>query len=355
MKIAKVIYIAIVIAVFAVPSLFLLCGFKNENRENRPLAAMPSIVEDGELNTEYAGEFNSFLDSNFAFREYLITAYNSISVSLLNDYSGDNAVIGKNGMLFFGETMDDYIGVNSLRDDQIDSIARYLLDLQTDFSKDGISFVFMTAPNKATIYPEYMPSYLKTTDAPRNIDMLNNALEKYSVNYIDIKSILTVAKNDRMLYYYRDSHWDNYGAMLVYNAISKYTCSQAYNVKDYSTANNYVGDLHYFVYPSLSYSEERVIYSVGSPFKSERPINFDQYKFNETASEANEISVMMYHDSFGRSLQPILSASVGRLRMSSVFPYNFGYVSDDKPTIVIIELVERNLDLLYEVAKANGY
>ena len=65
--------------------------------------------------------------------------------------------------------------------------------------------------------------------------------------------------------------------------------------------------------------------------------------------------MLVYHDSFGRSLQPILSQSVGRLCMNSYFPYNLDYIEKTEPDLVLIELVERNLDLLYEHAASLGY
>ena len=115
------------------------------------------------------------------------------------------------------------------------------------------------------------------------------------------------------------------------------------------------GDLHNFVYPSTEYPEERIIYPEFHSYKSKRPINFDRDKDIETTSETNGLTMLVYHDSFGRSLQPIFSQSVGRLAMNSYFPYKLDYIEKYDPDIVLIELVERNLDLLYEHAASLGY
>ena len=81
----------------------------------------------------------------------------------------------------------------------------------------------------------------------------------------------------------------------------------------------------------------------------------DRDKKTETTSDVNGFSMVVCHDSFGKSLQPILSQSVGKLNMNSNFPYNLDYINSNEPDFVLIELVERNLDLLYEHAASLGY
>ncbi len=347
MKIAKMILTAILIAACLIPSALLLFGYQNENTENRILPSAPKLIDDGGVNLDFPAEFGSYFDKNFAMRQYLITAYDYISINLIHDYAGSSVVIGKGDMVYFADTLDDYLGINVLTEEKISTIAAYLLDLQTQYAEQGAEFVFMVAPNKATIYPEYMPDYLYQTDAERNIDMLHEALAEAGVNYIDIKSLLLDAKPQGLNYYYRDSHWNNYGAMLVYNEMAEYMGSAQYDPSTHTIQNDYIGDLNNFIFPGVSYFEPRIIYSIGSSYSTIRtPDSF----VKKTESEANDITVLFYHDSFGRSLQPILSSSVGQLTMSS----NFDFVSDEKPAIVFMEIVERNIDMLYELAVEAG-
>ena len=44
MKKLQTVFICIVLAAFIVPSALMLFGFKNANRENRPLAKLPELV-----------------------------------------------------------------------------------------------------------------------------------------------------------------------------------------------------------------------------------------------------------------------------------------------------------------------
>ncbi|MBO4562298.1 MAG: hypothetical protein J5772_01660, partial [Clostridia bacterium] len=341
MKKIRIIFICLIIAACVLPSALMLCGFKNANRENRPLAQLPKLVKEGKLNTSFASQFDDYLEDNFALREHLVSAFNIADIALLHDFNGTNAVIGKGRQIYYGETLNDYLGVDQLTEEQISSIANYLKDLSEEFGEQGISFAFMTAPNKATVYPEYMPDYLKPTDAARNIDMLRDALAESNVKYIDAKALLLEAKNARTVYYEHDSHWNNYGAMLVYNRIAETFGLESYDPETYDTVYNRTGDLHYFVCPSTDYPEENIIYPEFHAYKSKRPINFDRDKTVETTSDVNDLVMVMYHDSFGRSLQPIISQSVGSLYMNSYFPYKKDYIKDKDPDIVVIELVER--------------
>lgn len=337
------------------PSVLLVCGYKNPNRENRILSPLPKLLTEDGFNTAFASKFDKYFEDHFALRDHLVSAFNSADVALLHDYNGTNAVIGKNDHIFYGDTMDDYLGVNQLNDDQITTIAHYLVDVQNSFAIKGIRFAFIIAPNKATIYPEYMPDYLKPTDSDRNIDLLQAAMKERSITFIDAKKILTDAKQIRPVYYEHDSHWNNYGAMLVHNSATEIFGLEQFDPEVFTVVKDRTGDLHNFVFPASEHLEDRIVYPEFHAYSSKRPINFDRDKTVETTREEDGLTLVLYHDSFGRSLQPIFSQSFGKLYMNSYFPYNFDYTEDKAPDIVIIELVERNLDKLYEHAVSLGY
>lgn len=360
MKKLQIAFLAFVLAACALPAVLLLCGFKNANRENRPLAQMPKLVSEGALNLKFSQGFDKFIDDNFALREYLITACNTASAKVMGDYNGQSAVIGKNGYLYYSESCDDYLGINCLTDDMISSAADYLYALQEELAGQGRSFVFIVAPNKATVYSEYMPDYLKPTDAQRNIKALQQELKNRGVNFIDAAALLESAKQsyDLPLYYMRDSHWNNLGACLVYNALAERIGLERYDESAFTAEADYSGDLVNFVYPAAPHYEQRLVYTFPREYTAvDHQVNFDMFKVNETESQANDVTLLMYHDSFGKSLQPFFSPAVGRLVMlkSNSPIYSAGDAMDYEADAVIIELVERNLDLLYEYAARNGY
>lgn len=355
MKTIRSIFIVVIMLGLMAPSVLMLAGVKNANRENRPLASMPKLFNEKGLNTDFAPGFDEYVDDHFALREHLVNSFNTISASVLKDTNSTEAVIGNDSHILFAKTVNDYLGVDQLNEEQIGVIAAYLSDVAGELEARGIGFVFITAPNKASVYPEAMPGYLKPVDTPRNIDMLNAALKEKDVPFIDAKALLIGAKAIRPVYYKHDSHWNNYGAALVYNSIADAFGLERFDAETFTVKCDRTGDLHNFIYPTSDYYEDRFIYPHFHEYRSSRPINFERDRKVETTSGVNSLKMVVLHDSFGRSLQPFLSQSVGSLYMNSVFPYNIDYVLEIEPDFVVIELVERNLSLLYDHAKTLGY
>ena len=62
------------------------------------------------------------------------------------------------------------------------------------------------------------------------------------------------------------------------------------------------------------------------------------------------MKILFFHDSFYEALKPYMSSNVGRILYSAEFPYNYSHLYKEDFDVVLIELVERNIDLLVEKA-----
>ncbi len=349
---AYICFMASVMLVCVLPIALMLAGVTNTNRENRPLAPKPRLIKDGRLNLGFSNDFDNYLNDNFVLKEHYVTALNSASIALFGEAVSDKAICGRNNMLFYKDTLDDYQRLNQLSDKELEGIALYMRDLEAQLFEKACRMVLIIAPNKATVYPEYMPSRYKRAPVKSNLDRLYEYLDKYGVTAVDAKAVLTAHKSDALLYYYHDSHWNNLGAGLIYNEIADLTelpvFDSAGNGKN--TVRDFTGDLHNFIWPAKSYFENRMIYEFGSEYSADRPIDFERNSVAATSSGVNDLKLVVYHDSFGRSLQPFFSHSAGRVVMSSEFPYNMSYIDEVEPDIVIIEIVERNIDYLLKLS-----
>ncbi len=82
--------------------------------------------------------------------------------------------------------------------------------------KNGIVYFVVIAPNKHSIYPEYLPEDLRPTNNPLRIDQLLAALKERNItNIIDSRSLLKSAKKEQQLYYKTDTHWNSVAGYLV--------------------------------------------------------------------------------------------------------------------------------------------
>ena len=342
-----IVFIAAFLAVCLLPTVALLCGYKAENRENRPLARLTSLWGRDGLNLSFPAEFDAYFEDHFGFREEMVTAFHSLTMALFGDTLNEKVIVGKNDMLFYSETLDDYLGRNLLSDGEIARIAACLRIEQEYCEAQGMSFTFTIAPNKNTIYPENMPARLIPTGEPGNRERLYAALAEAGVPTVDFASLLLSRKGEGQLYHDRDTHWNERGALIAYNAVMERILAGA----EYETYASLVpetvcddaGDLHNFVLPALSGSRPRPDYGITADFSYDAGTRPAQDTTFGTMSDANGASLHLFRDSFGNALLPLLSTNLGRVKYSAEFPYNYTLLDEETPDVVFIELVERNI------------
>lgn len=111
-KINTWIFVAAFFIICLIPSVGMLF-YKAELAANRTLSEMPQIrTETGTLNTQYFNELQTYVSEHFAYRGELVETDSRIKYELFHTPCDDQVVTGKDGWLFFGETLADYAGVS---------------------------------------------------------------------------------------------------------------------------------------------------------------------------------------------------------------------------------------------------
>ena len=89
-----------------------------------------------------------------------MTADSIIKSALFHTSAQPDVTLGKNGWLYYTETLDDYTGADLLTHRQAWCVARSLALAQRYVEEcDGV-FTFTIAPNKISLYPQFAPSRL---------------------------------------------------------------------------------------------------------------------------------------------------------------------------------------------------
>ena len=84
----------------------------------------------------------------------------------------------------------------------------------------GGKYVFVVAPDKHSIYPEYLPEWVVKSAQPSKLDQLLAHLRAHSsVTVLDLRPALLAAKKSGPTYLQTDTHWNKFGAFIGYQQL----------------------------------------------------------------------------------------------------------------------------------------
>ncbi len=353
-KIGSIIFIIVFLSICAAPLIGMMLGYENANVEKRTVTIAPSIYTKDGINSEFIHELDDYFTDNFAFRTNLITANAYITGTVFGESVSEKVIIGKDGWLFFSPTLDDYKRVDLLTDNEIYRLYK-TLEIQREYlERKGVDFIFAIAPNKASIYGECMPIRYMVIEEQSNADNLYNILKEKEFDFVNLHELLV--NQDEQIYHKLDTHWNNKGALLAYNAILDKISRQSGFSFDTHTElmptleTTWSGDLGGMLYPSANLLDEQLIYALEKEYTSARPIKSLEDMTIKTASASGKLNLLMLRDSFANALIPMMSNEFSEAIYSRAVPYDYNEIITDDIDVVILEIVERNLPELLKQA-----
>ena len=344
MKKLQVLYITAFFAACLVPSLGMAVTKQEASSENRRLAEFPELKKENEINTRWLPEAGEYFQEHFAFRNELVTANALLNGKIFGVSTADGVIQGKNGWLYYKDSLNDYLGQDLLSDRSLFNIAHMLSMTQQALEEKGVNFLFTIAPNKNSLYGDNMPYYDKLkVSGQTNRENLENWLKTEKVAYADLYQALM--EEDEVLYHARDSHWNNKGAALaadvLMDALGK--DHDSYEGESYTVRRDYTGDLDTMLYPLASTADDEIYYDKETTYATVEEIqsNFDPRI--TTVNPVKEGSLVMYRDSFGNALLPYMADAYANAYFSRGIPYQLMDVETHSADTVIIERAERFL------------
>lgn len=320
---------------------------KDETSENRRLASFPPLVRDGRPNPSWPAAFEAWLDDHIGLRAHYAEAY-AKALYRLGASADEQVIIGKDGWLYYAPTLPDYTGVGAPDEGERRQIRRMLEDVGRRLEAEGTRFAVLVAPNKNSIYPEYMPgAYPRAARSPYLPE------ERCGVPRIAVEEALR-GRAEEGLYYKTDTHWNEKGARIAaalcieqINAL----CGSEAPVPDplaaCMAAGEHTGDLAKMLFPIHTPTEPRAAYADDE----ERYQAVGRYKSNEditirTAGGAENLHVLVLRDSFCDALIPYLSNAFDKVCYSRAWPPVID--ASENYDIVVLEIAERRLMELAE-------
>jgi hypothetical protein len=352
----------LVILCFPLVDGFFSIAPKSRLVEKRKLARKPDFRFDAI--SLYPRHYTPFYNDHFTLRSQLIFWNNLLKLKLFGVSAVPKVLVGKHGWLFMDKlvirpgTIDSFRSIHPFRTEELEQWKRLLEERKEWLAARGIFYLFIIAPNKNTIYPEFMPDCIRKVHPQSRMDQLVEYLEQNStVPFLDLRKVLINAKNKYPVYSRTDTHWNDYGAYIAYRKIMKYAARyfkeaeplplSRFKIKILNSAGR---DLAEMLSLHLDVLRENVIRLKPNP-----PLTAVSHNLGKISrfvrqslwecKSARLPNIIMVHDSFYHQLKRFLSESFSRVLY--IWDWNLNFypevVKREKPKLVIDEMAERFL------------
>ena len=331
--------------------------------ENRLPAVWPTFKGIGQSRDFVSGVENYFND-HFGFRKRLIRWNNHWKEQLFHDTSHREAIVGREGWLFFsGDRMiEDWTRQAAWTERDLHNWRR-LLELRRDWlHQRGIKYLFVVPPDKHTVYPEYLPEWMVKSSKPSKLQQLADYMKTHStVEFIDLTQSLTDAKKIRVEYLKTDTHWNSFGGFVAYQTLAQAVTRQfpglqplSADAYDWRPVPRPLGDVAKILGRDSAVETTEFAYVPLGPRPLLKeiydPIRLPHQGVMETRpcytrNERASGKAMVFHDSFACSWYPLLGQHFKEVIYVWQYNWDGPLIERERPDVVIDEILERKLNL----------
>ncbi len=185
----------------------------------------PTITLDNWLSGNYQDSLMKYFEYDLSFHVPYVRLRNQIGYSLFDEVRGNGVEEGDHHHLYSTGYINSYLGKDFVGDNKvIDNVAK-LAYVQDELKKLNVDLIFMIAPGKPSIIPEYIPKkYDLSTKTKSNYDAYVEQFDKQKINYIDFKKYFLKLKptSKHPLFSKLGVHWSGYGATIAADTLIKY-------------------------------------------------------------------------------------------------------------------------------------
>jgi hypothetical protein len=330
--------------------------------EKRELQVYPQFKWNKKALLSFPARFEAAFNDRFGFRAFLVRTQALAKFYWLHMSPSSKVVLGRDGWLYYSESMDEYRGIRRLPPARIQKWLQEFKAKKAFFESRNIKYLVVIAPNKETVYPEFLPTNIRQIQNKLYTDGLMDALPAdFRLDILDLREPLISAKNTGRLYWKTDSHWNQLGAAhasaAIINRLSSWFPELQPQTNSYAfrTERGKGGDLSRLIGLADQMIEKHII--VASDGKSLRPAT---RRFNkkikgilsneavESPDGRNRLNVIVTGDSFSDALNNFLPAHFRRSLkfrpyLSCKDPIFNTLVAAEKPDVYLEVIVDRHL------------
>ena len=307
----------------------------------------------------------SSISSDFRWRHLLVNLYSSFRLRI-GDQVFNTALIGKDGWIFFtaGKSIQDYQKTDLLEEKTLEFFQGELEQLSVDLQKRGITLLVVIPPDKSTIYPQYMPDAIPIIGERSRLDQFIEKIRlSGKTNIIDLRPVLMGASKKQEVYFKVDTHWNDLGAYYGYHEILSFLSNfdsrltpHPLSDYEYTFRGDWINPDLPFVLGIPSLKEEQWILVPRFPAQATKTIRLklanDADFFRTFGQDDSLPTLLAYHDSFYSAYFSLSHLMESHFRKITAIPrtsdpevWSLAWIEEEDPDIVLIEIVERDLEV----------
>lgn len=326
--------------------------------ENRPLAEAPALSAIWRDPACFGPALAAHARDAAPFRDHLIRAGFRLRLALFGQSPAPSVLWGREGWLYFTQesALDDALNAIPLDAGDLATMVRTQVERRDWLATRGIAYLVVLAPNKATVYPEFLPPGLGPIGPESRLDQLLPALRRAGVDVLDLRETLVRAKAERRAYLKTDTHWNRFGAYRAASAVVAALRDKLPGIAPLTDAACVIeektqpgGDLAEMLLLPDVLTEVDIVPRLlsprarpGAPGAYADPADHpDRERMARETGLADGPRAIFFHDSFTRPMVPYLAEGFSR----SVFFWSHAFapaiIEAEKPDVVVLEVVER--------------
>jgi alginate O-acetyltransferase complex protein AlgJ len=307
----------------------------------------------------YAGQWLDYFDDHFGMRQPLIRLHALAANRVFHDSPSPTVIAGRDGWLYYADdgALEDYVSASLMNEEDLEAWRSMLVGTRDWLRSRGIAFVVMIAPDKHVIYPEYVPASLHHIGESRIDQLLTCLRATTDLSIVDVRQALLAQKSREQIYYKTDSHWNDRGAYVGYDALLRAIGGQVRGVA--ALSRSAFSDVE-AIEPGHDLADMLGLADVLrerafnlQPRVPPRARVLEPENLNTAGLEVGRVitqvadprlpRVVVFRDSFMTQLIPFVSEHFSRAVYLWQKEFDEDVIADEKPAVVVYEMVGRRL------------
>jgi Carbohydrate esterase, sialic acid-specific acetylesterase/SGNH hydrolase-like domain, acetyltransferase AlgX len=332
----KKIFSLIFIFILLLPTLVWLSGLEFSIKMERIGLKAPRLDGQALLDNQYYRSFDQYFNDSFSLRSPLLFAIRWLDYHLFQTTAADDVHVGNQGWLFSRRSIEDYRKEACSGVPDIEQLVLELHAIESIIAASGRRFFFTVAPDKSTIYPEFVGFVPQNESCNRSrYDRLLEAIAARPLKgFVRLDELLRSAKKSAaLLYDTSQADWNNLGALVAAEGLQAKIIidssqKRLFNYRSSDTTGD--GDLNRHLMGFWTETEDAAVVHRRDSGGSTLP------------------SAIIYGDAFIKNLIPYLEQMFGRLEVIRTDSVLSGQDEEDfrAGDVILLERAESELATL---------